>query len=207
VLIVSTIVFIENKNTIKGDREMGTRHFIGVISDGEYKIANYGQWDGYIEGQGAEVLKFLANADLDNFKKKLINCRFVDQCEIRQMYIDAGDAPDNTSGFVSMEVANRFGEAHPSLSRDTGAKILDIVYWSTSEIPLVNREDFLSDNVWCEFGYVIDLDRGTLKCYNNGKNLFAEYIFEDLPSVEQMAYDFEEYYKKANGESDMEEQD
>ena len=40
---------------------MGTRHFVGVIADGKYKIAQYGQFDGYIEGQGATVLEFLSN--------------------------------------------------------------------------------------------------------------------------------------------------
>ena len=30
---------------------MGTRHLIAVQLDGEYKIAQYGQWDGYPEGK------------------------------------------------------------------------------------------------------------------------------------------------------------
>ena len=36
---------------------MGTRHLIGVIKDGAYRVAQYGQWDGYPEGVGAELLK------------------------------------------------------------------------------------------------------------------------------------------------------
>ena len=38
---------------------MGTRHLICAISDDEYRIAQYGQWDGYPEGQGAAILEFL----------------------------------------------------------------------------------------------------------------------------------------------------
>lgn len=185
---------------------MGTRHFIGVVSEEQYKIAQYGQWDGYIEGQGAVVLEFLAKADLEILKTKLNNCRFIENSEVRQMYVNAGDSPDNNSGFVSCEIADKFNNMYPSLSRDTGAQILNLVYWSTSEIPLVNREDFLSDDVWCEFGYVINLDRRTLQCYNNGKNMFAEYLFEDLPTVEQMNYDFNEYLKRVHGYSDLEEE-
>ena len=30
---------------------MGTRHLICVVSDNQYRIAQYGQWDGYPEGQ------------------------------------------------------------------------------------------------------------------------------------------------------------
>ena len=38
---------------------MGTRHLICVVSDNQYRIAQYGQWDGYPEGQGAAILEFL----------------------------------------------------------------------------------------------------------------------------------------------------
>lgn len=38
---------------------MGTRHLIAAVIDGEYKIAQYGQWDGDPEGQGLTVLDFL----------------------------------------------------------------------------------------------------------------------------------------------------
>lgn len=28
---------------------MGTRHLTAVVIDGDYKVAQYGQWDGYPE--------------------------------------------------------------------------------------------------------------------------------------------------------------
>ena len=40
---------------------MGTRNLTIVYVDGEYKVAQYGQWDGYPEGQGATCLDFLRN--------------------------------------------------------------------------------------------------------------------------------------------------
>ena len=43
---------------------MGTRHLICVVSDGDYKVAQYGQWDGYPSGQGAAILEFLHKEDL-----------------------------------------------------------------------------------------------------------------------------------------------
>lgn len=42
---------------------MGTRHLIAAKVDGEYKLAQYGQWDGYPEGQGVAVLDFLVNKE------------------------------------------------------------------------------------------------------------------------------------------------
>ena len=38
---------------------MGTRHLIFIQLNGEYKLSQYGQWDGYLEGQGLDVLNFL----------------------------------------------------------------------------------------------------------------------------------------------------
>ena len=183
---------------------MGTRHFIGVLSDGKYKIANYGQFDGYIEGQGAQIIEFLAKADLNKFRNKLNNCYFINDEELRQFYVNAGDAPENKSGFIKYEVAEKFRKMYPSLTRETGAQILDIVYHSIDKVPLYNREDFLEDEMWCEFGYVIDLDRETLHCYASGKDLFAEYILEDLPTVEEMKYDYEQWHKKNCGDTEDE---
>lgn len=181
---------------------MGTRHFVGVIADGKYKIANYGQWDGYVEGQGARVLDFLSNADMAVFGDKLNNCRFITNDEIRKMYVEAGDDPNNNSGWISHDVATRFNNRHPSLSRDTGAGILDIVYNSEEEVPLWNSEDFFADDTWCEFAYIIDVTNGTLRCYTNGTQLFGEYIFEDLPTVADMQYDYNQWCKKTYGEEE-----
>ena len=38
---------------------MGTRNLTIVYSNGEYKVAQYGQWDGYPEGLGVQLLKYL----------------------------------------------------------------------------------------------------------------------------------------------------
>lgn len=176
---------------------MGTRHYIGVISDKETKVAQYGQWDGYPEGQGATVLNFLREANLETFKSKLNNCRFIeDRNEIRQMYVSVGDDPNNNFGFISHEIAEKFNEKWPSLSRDTGGKILELIYNSETEVLLQNSENFLDDSVFCEFAYVIDLDKNTLTCFCSGKNIFARYYLDNLPTNEKLGKDYEEYSKK-----------
>ena len=172
---------------------MGTRHFTGVILNGQYKIAQYGQFDGYPEGQGRVVLDFLSNADMRMFEYKLKNCKFVDRNTVRRCYIAAGDSPENNTGFVDHETAERFEEMWPSLSRNTGAEILYLVYESANDVPLQDSHDFLNDDLFCQFAYVINLDEGVLYCYANGKNLFAEYPLEKLPTVNEMLMDYDMY--------------
>ena len=50
---------------------MATRNLIMVVSKGVPKIAQYGQWDGYLEGVGMEVLIHLRKIDMDDFRKKV----------------------------------------------------------------------------------------------------------------------------------------
>ncbi len=51
---------------------MGTRHLICVVVDGKFKVAQYGQWDGYPDGQGKVVVDFIENKmKLRQFKKNL----------------------------------------------------------------------------------------------------------------------------------------
>jgi len=52
---------------------MGTRHLICVVLDNEYRVAQYGQWDGYLTGQGKEIVNFLLTCDLTKFKDKIKN--------------------------------------------------------------------------------------------------------------------------------------
>ena len=50
---------------------MGTRNLTAVYIDGEYKVAQYGQWDGYPEGQGMTALTFLRDKMDTNSLRRL----------------------------------------------------------------------------------------------------------------------------------------
>ena len=56
---------------------MGTRNITFVIRNGEKKVAQYCQWDGYPTGRGAEVLKFVhglfENGRLNMFEDRISN--------------------------------------------------------------------------------------------------------------------------------------
>lgn len=174
---------------------MGTRHMIGVKMNGEWKVGQYGQWDGYPEGQGYTVLNFLRECNMDIFRSKLDRCIFIDKKRLRECYVEAGDSKDNTSGFIDMAVANKFNAMFPMLCRDTGAEILNLIYKSDAEkIELFDNHDFINDTTFCEFAYVVNLDENKLVCYASNK-VFAEYDLTNIPDNEDMLADYNRWYK------------
>lgn len=162
---------------------MGTRHLIAVMHGGEYKVAQYGQWDGYPSGQGLDVLNFLqAKMDRALFEAKLKDVSFISQEELTQRWLDAGADPD--SSWVTMQVAETMKSRYPENSRDTGSEILTIIQDADRPIKIVNSLDFAGDSVFCEWGYVIDLDKNTFEVYKgfNEISLTESDRFHGMPS-------------------------
>ena len=154
---------------------MGTRHLICAVVDGEMKLAQYGQWDGYPSGQGLKVLNFCRDIPV-TFADNLRACRFGSDAEIDAIY-----APFSANGWMDMEQAEAFKKSEfAHLSRDTGADILPLV----AEKPrvLVDSSDFASDDLFCEWAYYVDMDARELRVTNGAKAAFS---FDDLPSDEE----------------------
>lgn len=141
---------------------MGTRHLICVINGGDYRIAQYGQWDGYPEGQGAAILKFLKSPMAERLKKNLGNCTWITNDEYEKLWEEFG--VDAKQEWIDHDVYQDFCNKHPELSRDAGAKILEIVAGATGKIKLQNSLNFSRDSLFCEWAYVIDFDKTHLRC-------------------------------------------
>jgi hypothetical protein len=143
---------------------MGTRNLTMVIHQGKPVIAQYGQWDGYPSGQGSTVLEFLKKRNLDKFKEKLKNVRFCNEKDEKkiQAFLNSIGCKD---GWMNGDQSEKYHEAYPYLSRDHGAKILDMVYEAEGEVMLHDQSNFAGDSLFCEWAYVIDLDKNVLECY------------------------------------------
>lgn len=144
---------------------MGTRHVTMVVSKGKTKIAQYGQWDGYPSGQGTTALKFIRGVDLTKFVPQLDKCKFIDdekQKEIDEFLISIGA----NNGWMTGEQAILFNDRYPLLTRDNGAEILSMVCGTDGDtIWLHDSTEFTAESLFCEWGYVIDLDKGTFEVY------------------------------------------
>lgn len=145
---------------------MGTRNLTCVFLDGEYKIAQYGQWDGYPSGQGATALEFLrgivAAGTLGQFADRVRSTSAITADEYKALWVECGANPD--SDFVAWEVGKKFAARYPHLSRDAGAEILSMVFAGTAT-KLQRQVEFSGDSLFCEWCYVVDLDRGTFEVF------------------------------------------
>jgi hypothetical protein len=171
---------------------MGTRHLTCVVKGGEYKVAQYGQWDGYPSGQGSTILDFLHKAP-EGWERKIDGCTWIDGDELKAKWVECGADPD--SDLVSFDVSSVFAEKYPELSRDTGARVLQLIADSDNGLKLENSLSFANDSLFCEYAYVVDLDKGTFEVYKgfNSNPLDAgERFYSENPP--RYSYDKTPYY-------------
>lgn len=172
---------------------MGTRHLIKVISDGKTVVAQYGQWDGYPSGQGITLLSFLRKFKgnykrlKDRLKDRLKTVHFAGPKEEKEMndyYISIGV----NDGWMSMDQSAKFNQKYPLLSRDNGAGVLQMIMDSNVKFPfLIDSSSFGEGDdggFGCEYKYIVDLDKNTLKCYagTSENDLLKTYPLDKLPT-------------------------
>lgn len=121
---------------------MGTRHRQAVINKaGELKIQQYGQWDGYPEGQGKGILSYLRNGNLDKYQDELSKLPLITEEQSKQVDEDAN-----------------WKEKYPYLSRDCGSRIHQMI--EDGGVKFVAHIDEEEAREWCEGFYTIDFQKG-----------------------------------------------
>lgn len=156
---------------------MGTRHLIIAKIDGERKIAQYGQWDGYLDAKGVTLLEKLHKFDHEKLKESLRKVRFVESQEERERIIYEKSGVDLTGrDLIPMDEAEKISKFAPEFSRDTSANILDLILEGKAEI-LEDASGFEEEAVFCEFYYIIDFDEGKYKAFTN--------IAKDIETIEK----------------------
>lgn len=157
---------------------MGTRGLTKVIDrNGITKVAQYGQWDHYPEGQGVSILGILT-ADLyavEELELALDKCYFATQQEQSVIYDIYNEA------FPDTQHLKKFSAMLPSLSRDTGGQILNVVRWSAGKVPLHDESEFENDDLFCEGVYIIDYQSNKFISKHGG--LEVEFPLDNLPTT------------------------
>jgi len=134
---------------------MGTRGLMAFTSGGELKGA-YNHWDSYPSGLGAVIAKWLINTDLAEARTKFEALEVVSE--------DAEPTPEQVVRllqYANLNVSTQSpGEWYVLLRETQGdpQATLDSGF-------IFDSLDFAADSLFCEWGYVVDLDTGALEVY------------------------------------------
>ena len=141
---------------------MGTRHLTCVVIDKQFKVAQYGQWDGYPSGAGKIIVDFIkTKMKPETFRKKLQALKETTDAEVGRRWMSVGA---DGSGMVTMDVVEKFKAKFPHLNRDCGAGILKLIQnGKAKEVQM--QLDFAQDSLFCEWAYVVDMDKEVLEVY------------------------------------------
>jgi len=175
-----------------------------IDQEGTKKVAQYGQWDGYPSGVGADVLKFLKDKQsFDKFKANLKKVRFLEQEGRDKEFVERYDAnaPSWTSQPDSRtDEQKRWFDTY--CTRDLSAKVLtNIADSEDSEILLLDREETGKNNSSVEYCYLIDLNKNTFEVYNHiDEDVLKVYSLDSLPDEDVFVADI----SKAEGAEDDE---
>ena len=143
---------------------MGTRALTAVYIDGTHKVAQFGRWDGYYEGQGTTCVNFIkkiiADGRLEEFKDKVRQCTWISQEDY-----DAHMSQAVTHGFYDSGILAQLEKEHPLLSWNCGSEALITIIESDTPSVLLDSLWHAADSLLCEYAYVIDLDTEMFEIY------------------------------------------
>ena len=135
---------------------MGTRNLTMIYSNGEYKVAQYGQWDGYPEGLGVKLLNYLSQIRIDCLRNAVNKCTYLSKDDIDEINKSIKWRLEDNPKFI-------WQKFYPELSRDTDGDILDLIMFK-DKTRLRNSLEFAGQSD-CEWAYVVDLDRNIYEVY------------------------------------------
>lgn len=82
-----------------------------------------------------------------------------------EKYVSFADETKDKNFLDALTKCKDLNKEYPYASRDMGGKILQYVYDLTNPIKLFNKYDFAADSLFCEYAYVVDLDKNKFEVY------------------------------------------
>lgn len=164
---------------------MGTRGAFGVIV-GEIAKIGYNQYDSYPEGKGVENLRWLreevAAGRLEKIRKAAAECRVVSDA-IKPTPEDI----KKLAGVTNLGVSEQSTDDWYCLTRDTHGSIEQMLSCGYIE----DHSNFPLDSLFCEWGYIVDLDANKLEVYTGfQKELPTKGRWAGRPTAEEDEEDY-----------------
>ena len=135
---------------------MGTRGAYGFHKGGRDKIT-YNHFDSYPTGLGADVVEFIQNhtdEDMNEIFDRIVM--------VRSNGVPSAEQIKECFRFYRPSVSMNTPEDWYSLLRATRG---DLEIYAKGLRYMIDNATFLKDSLFCEWGYVINLDKGVLEVY------------------------------------------
>ena len=130
---------------------MGTRHLLKVVLNGETKVAQFGHSDGYLEGTGYELARFIENEYKPTVLKR----------NVAKLSFYTDEEVDNIcSSLKNSEIDLK----HPELDGSNPVNVLRAILKGVTKVP--DSREFEHDSLFCEWVYTLDLDRKEITVEN-----------------------------------------
>jgi hypothetical protein len=135
---------------------MGTRGFVGFVVDGSEKIT-YNHSDSYPGGLGLDVLNWLRRQDISEVREATAKLRVVDgdkpstHEDIESVGLQYANTRVSSGKLSEWYVLLRETQGNPEAILDAGV--------------MIDGQDFPYDSLFCEFGYLVDLDKNVFEVY------------------------------------------
>ena len=142
---------------------MGTRGAIGFFKDGQGKIT-YNHYDSYPEVLGLSILKEIKGFSVEQMKKAFNNLKLVKNSEAKptpkeiKNFEKWSNASVGSQGMGNKEICTYY-----QLLRNVQGTLKPYI---TGEVNLIiDSEDFLIDSLFCEWAYIVNLDKEVLEVW------------------------------------------
>ena len=167
---------------------MGTRGLLGLVIDGQEKLT-YNHFDSYPSYLGIAVLKDLRSllAPIDDLRERAR----------RIMLVNEGDVPTaeqiaTLAPYTNLTVSSGSTDDWYCVLRDAQGSIA--AYLDAGV--MIDNHEFAFDSLFCEWGYVVDLDAVRLDVYRGfQKAAPTEGRWAGRPTAEESTKDYAEHLK------------
>lgn len=134
---------------------MGTRGAIGFIVDGKEKVT-YNHYDSYPSSLGLEVLEFIAKTKIEEIREGARKIEIVDEGSK-----PSAEQKARLKEFTDLGVAGQSDDDWYCLLRQAQGNLGAHLKCGV----MTDSHQFLSDSLFCEWAYLINLDTGKLEVY------------------------------------------
>lgn len=134
---------------------MGTRGIYGFYKNGIDKLT-YNHYDSYHEGLGKNVVDFIKNTTIDEMNEVFEKIVLVSDVMPTKEQIE------ECSLYTNLNVSNQNTNDWYCLLRDAQG---DLNVYKNGLKYMIDDKEFIKDSLFCEYGYIINLDENILEVY------------------------------------------